>query len=80
MSDVIKSVMSKIFLMPQEDISPESSPENIERWDSLKHMQLVLALEDELEITFPDETVPNLVSYKAIVEAVADLSKQLECG
>ena len=73
MSETIRLIMSKIFQIPPEDIKPEISPEDIERWDSLKHMQLVIALEDELGITFPDETVPNLVSYKAIVEAITAL-------
>lgn len=73
MSEKIKLVMSKIFQVAPEVIGPDSSPENIDRWDSLKHMQLVIALEDELGIRFPDEAVPNLISFKAIEEAVAAL-------
>ena len=74
MSEGIKLVMSQIFGVPVESIEQTTSTETVERWDSMRHMQLVLALEDELGITFPDEVVTTLVSYRAIEEAVAALT------
>lgn len=75
MSDDIRRIMSQIFGIPEEDITDDSSPTSIERWDSLKHMQLVMALEDDLGIQFPDEVIPELVSVAAIKTAVAELSE-----
>lgn len=74
MTEAIKRVMSQIFGVDPGVIVAESSPETIERWDSLKHMQLVMALEDELEIQFPDEVIPELVSFEAIESTVRDLT------
>lgn len=73
MSETIKLVMSQVFLVDPGEINAESSPESIERWDSLKHMQLIMALEDELGVQFPDDAIPELVTYGAIEKMVQEL-------
>ena len=60
MSETIRLVMSQVLRVEPGEITQESSPESIERWDSLKHMQLIMALEDELGIQFPDEVLNAL--------------------
>lgn len=74
MKDRIRLVMSQIFSVDAEAITMDSSPETIERWDSLKHMQLIMALEDEFGIQFPDDVIPELVSFAAICDAVSELA------
>lgn len=73
MDDSIKKIMSQIFEIDPQSIDSSSSPENVERWDSLKHMQLIMALEDEFGIQFPDEKIPDLVSYDAIRATIGEL-------
>ena len=74
MTDKIKEVMSQVLEFPAEQIQADTSPEHVERWDSLKHMQLILALEEEFGILFPDDAVPNLLSYGAIEAAISELN------
>lgn len=74
MADSIRKVMSQIFEIDPDSISEESSPETIERWDSLKHMQLIMALEDEFDIRFSDEDIPDLVSFKSIEKAIGKIT------
>ena len=74
MSETIKLVMSQVFQVDPSAITAESSPESIERWDSLKQMQLIMALEDELGVQFPDDAIPELVSYGAIEQMVQELT------
>ena len=66
MIEAIKRVMSQVLGVDPGNIVADSSPATIERWDSLKHMQLIMALEDELGIQFPDEAIPELLSFEAI--------------
>ncbi|MDH3339490.1 MAG: acyl carrier protein [Gammaproteobacteria bacterium] len=75
MQDRIKTVMAQIFNVDIGAITDESSPENIERWDSLRHMQLVLALEDEFGVTFSDGDIPELLSLRAIEKSVGILAR-----
>ncbi len=74
MVEGIKQVMSQILGIAQESITADASAETIESWDSLKHMQLVLALEEELGIQFPDDVIPDLVSFEAIQMTVRELT------
>jgi acyl carrier protein len=62
----IYQIMSNVFEVPVSEISEESSFDTIESWDSIRHLNLILALEEEFEITIPDEEVGNLVNYKLI--------------
>jgi acyl carrier protein len=67
MEDRIKKVMSDVFDIDIESINNDSSPDNIENWDSLKHMNLIVALEEEFEIEFSDEEIIDSMNYALIV-------------
>jgi len=74
-NEKIRIIMSAVFEVPIEEITEESSSDNIESWDSLKHLNLILALEEEFEITIPDEEVGNLLNYKLIELTVDECKK-----
>jgi acyl carrier protein len=71
----IKQVMSVVFEVPLGLILEDSSTDNIENWDSLRHLNLILALEEEFDVSIPDEEVGNLVNYKLIELIINDLLK-----
>jgi len=71
----IKQVMSLVFEIPLESIADDASSDNIENWDSLRHLNLILALEEEFGVSIPDEEVGNLVNYKLIELIINDLNK-----
>ena len=62
----IKNAMSAVFEIPVEQIKDDSSPDTIESWDSLKHMNLVISLEEEFEIEFTDDEIIEMMNYKLI--------------
>lgn len=74
MSDAIRLIMAQIFQIDAESIDDATSPDSVERWDSLKHMQLIMALEDEFGIEFADDDIPELLSFRAIVDCVDTLA------
>ena len=67
MKDRVKKVISAVFNIDIELINNESSPDNIENWDSLKHMNLIVALEEEFEIEFNDEEIVDSMNYALIL-------------
>lgn len=69
----LRQIMSTVFDVPIEDIIEDASTDTIENWDSLRHLNLILALEEEFAITIPDEEVGNLVNYKLIELVINDL-------
>jgi len=62
----IKEVMASVFDVDVETINEECSQDSVEQWDSMKHLDLVVALEEEFGITIPIEEVGNLVNFKYI--------------
>lgn len=73
MEDRIKRVMSKVLGVEVDEIGDDSSPDTIDNWDSLRHMNLILALEQEFGVTIGDEEVSTLISYPLIVLVVREL-------
>jgi acyl carrier protein len=75
MTDAIKQIMAQIFEISAASIDADSSPETIDRWDSLKHMQLILALEEEFNFQFPDDAISELISFDVITKFVKEYAK-----
>ena len=71
----IKNVMSAVFEVPAEQINDDSSPDTIESWDSLKHMNLIVALEEELEVSLDDDQIMEMLNYKLIYNILKDASE-----
>jgi len=74
MNERIIDVVSRTMEVPAESLSAESSPATVETWDSLKHMNLVLALEEEFGIRLNDERIMKMVTVGAILETVTELA------
>ena len=67
----IQQVMTVVFGVVPESIDKNSSQDNIESWDSVRHLDLITALEDEFEITVPLEEVGNMLNFQ-LVEIVVE--------
>ena len=52
-----------------------ASNENIKEWDSLKHLSLVLAIEEEFNIRFTNDETLQLTSFKNIAEILKNNHK-----
>ena len=66
LSERIKKVMSAVFEIPVEQIKDDSSPDIIDSWDSLKHMNMVVALEEEFEVEFTEDEILEMMNYALI--------------
>lgn len=74
MRERIRAAMATVFDRPAAEIPENASPENLEDWDSLHHLELVLELELEFGVRVPAETVPELLSLEAIEETLHELA------
>ena len=66
LAERIKKVMSAVFEIPVEQIKDDSSPDIIESWDSLKHMNMVVGLEEEFEVEFTEDEILEMMNYALI--------------
>jgi acyl carrier protein len=73
----IKKIISDVFDVDFELVNLESAQDNLENWDSLRHLDFVVAIEEEFDIVFPIEEIGNLTSFRLVSIIVKE---QLELG
>lgn len=70
----VKIVVAQVMGVPEESIHGDSSPDTISSWDSLAHMNLVLALEQSFDVTFSEEHIAEMMSIEIIIATLKELS------
>ena len=70
-TDTIKSTIAGTFELPLESINEASSSESIEKWDSVGHINLVMALEQSLGLSFTMDEIALMKDFQAICKVVA---------
>ena len=77
MCEKLYTVISRILGVSVKILNEESSQDTVEYWDSFKHMNLILAIEEEFKLTFSDleimsikriKDISNLLQEKGIFE------------
>ena len=66
----VRNLASDIFGIPADKITAESSPETIESWDSVQHLNLVLALEERFGVQLEPEDIEQMKNIGAIATLV----------
>src|SRR5207244_5794698 len=66
----ICQIVADIFNIPLHMVTLSSSPDTAESWDSLQHVNLVIALEQSFNVQFPPEEVAEMLSVMRIVELI----------
>lgn len=64
--ELVRKVMASVLEVDASEITDDASMDTIGNWDSLRQMNLVLALEESFGVSFPDEDAANATSYKLI--------------
>jgi len=69
--DQVRIIASDLFAISPDKINATSSPENIESWDSVQHLNLVLALEEKFGLQLSPEEIEQM-------KTIADVAKVVE--
>ena len=71
----LKRIMSIVFTIDESKIDTNTSNQNIEAWDSLKHLSLILAIEEEFNIRFTNKETALINDFKTIVDIIQNNHK-----
>ena len=71
MDDDLITIVAKVFSIPESEVNDNSSPENIESWDSFNGLILVDELENHFKIKFSISEITD-------VKTVADIKQHLK--
>lgn len=75
--DRVLHMMADIFGVAADQMNPQSSPDNVETWDSIKHLELVMALEQEFGVQFSPEEIEQLLSVELVASLVEEKKKEI---
>ncbi len=66
----VKELMSDILGLNPDEIEASTSMDNVAAWDSLNHINLCLAMEQEFGIALEVEEIESMLSYCDILDIV----------
>ncbi|MGH9468908.1 MAG: acyl carrier protein [Terriglobia bacterium] len=73
-SEQVRTIVADVLSVSPSAVSPESSPQSLEGWDSVHHLNLVLALEEKFSIQFSPEEMEQMGDVGRIVLLVESKS------
>jgi acyl carrier protein len=62
----LKKIIGSVFNIDASSVNNETSPDTVESWDSLNHLNLVLALEEGFDVSFTEEQTVEILNFELI--------------
>jgi len=73
LEEIIAGMLSLLLVKP---VSPGDniSMQTAREWDSIKHIEIIMAMEERFGISFAPEDIPALTSQKLLEDKIRELS------
>ena len=68
--DEVRAIASDILRVPATRLSADSSPDTVENWDSVQHLNLVLALEEKFNLQLSPEEIEQMKTLGATAQLI----------
>lgn len=62
----LKQVLADVFGVDASVIDDNASVDSIAKWDSLNHLNLVLALEEQFKVSLSEEQIVEMMNYPLV--------------
>ncbi len=62
----LRNILSDTFEIQPEEVTPDLHKEMVGTWDSIRHLQAILALEEEYGVQFDPQRIPELTSVSLL--------------
>ena len=67
----IKKIMTEVFEIESSLVNDKISQKNTGQWDSLNHLNLIVEIEEEFDISFTPEQIGSMTSLEIILDEIA---------
>jgi acyl carrier protein len=72
----VGGIMADTFDLDDLKVTPETTAGDIEEWDSLSHVRLIVAIERAFKIKFSNAEIERLRNVGELVDAIASKTGQ----
>ena len=69
--DKISEIIIEILKVSEEDTYQNLGMDDVANWDSLTHMNLIVAIEDEFGIEISGDDIAEMIYFESIKKIVA---------
>jgi acyl carrier protein len=67
----LKQIFAELFELDPSTIDGTTSIDNVERWDSLQHISMIVSVEQEFGVRFSEEEMAELLNYERVRATLA---------
>jgi acyl carrier protein len=68
--DKIREIVARTLHVESDAVSEASSPDSLPGWDSVKHVQILMSVEEDLGVKLSEEQLATAWDVRSILEAV----------
>ena len=72
MDDRVETLLAEILQVPRSKITDDLAMKDVDAWDSLKHMELIVALEEAFNIQLTFDEIIAMQSVREIKRVTAE--------
>lgn len=80
LGDKLREIFTNLFLINPEIIHDKLSQEEVGNWDSLQHLNLILAIEEDFGISISPEESTEMLNFGLIVMLIKEKLQQKEAA
>lgn len=66
----LRKVISEVLECREAELPENPAQESLDKWDSLEHLRLIMAIESEFNIRFQTEKIPVLTSLELLLAEI----------
>ena len=71
----IKKIVSQVLNINLKKIKNKSGPDSLKEWDSLKHLNIILACEEHFDLKFSNNELVEMLDIDTINEVLKEKIK-----
>lgn len=71
MEEKINKILMETLKVSEEQAKQDLTMDDVNNWDSLTHMNLIVAIEDEFGVELSGDDIAEMISFYAIKSTVA---------
>ncbi len=66
----VREILAVVLNVEIENVNDESSTDSLSEWDSLRHMNLIAAVEDNYDIYFKEDEILSATKFLQLVDLI----------
>ena len=68
--DKINQILANTFNLSNEEVLKNLGMEDVNNWDSLSHMNLIVSIEDEFKIELNGDDISEMITFDQIRDVI----------